>query len=1624
MSQPKANDTGSRASPSSSRDSEKRGKARSTQAGQYGPQGTGGSNSFLSVNPKPLTPTQKARASTLRDFPFPVPPVSADQLASKKPTGMSEPAGVLGGTKKALDLFSGSGSVARRLEELGYEVVTLDKNSRCRPDIVADILRWPFRKYFSPGYFDLIVASPPCEMYSQARTTARRPRDFTYPDRIVKRTLDIIKHFDPPKWWIENPAHGHLGKRPFMTRLPYCDVDYCQFSDWGYQKPTRIWGSPQIASLPNVKCNRATCPHTKEGNHGIRVHVERLGGEKMKFSTAEKGIVPSRLVDYLLQEGVYSNNPTPPRSYHVHERYQVKLSVVEDALHQLGQLQPDTEVFADPRLHMFPRWLGPGSSTPDAFAIPWSDLGLLWCNPPFSQLGKVVSKIRADKARAVLIVPNWQGHQWFQEARDMTQKRVFYPEGSKVFEVEHGRVGGVKWGVWALLVDGTHTGGPTTAAAGVHDSGVKGTPCKVHSHQRSLPPDFTVNSIHGRKHELQLVMLMAVALPDDSSLNLKVLVDTGAQANLIRMGLVPDSFLYTSSDPLSLRMANGQYMEGGRRVVDTHLGFRHSVNGELMPSLFWRPGTFYEADIKVDAILSFPWLVEHQIAVVPHLKALAILEPELSFLMGVSRNPRPVSVVQAGDTRCPWAGEGVPQGGAFRRRRRRSRRQRRGRWAPIHNVIAEPWDDEEELRMQLGKLRLQVPTEEPTAVSDFLSDKELSVVGEHLKMVAADSGISSIVISEPKAPMPESWDQARLNELREGIHRDFDGTALRAEVIPDPPVRGMFGYAYIPLKEGAVPTREKPFSMHGERQEAMKKIVLDWIEKKFIERPQQGGIEWLSQGFAVAKKSTTFPWRGVADMRGPNSQTRRCSYPLPCIEDILVKQGSKQIFSILDLRQAFHQQPLHPDSRHITCTNTPLGVYQWRVNVMGLKNAGIQFQMMIDDRLHPVRDVADAYIDDIIIGTRVGPGEDLFAAHDRDLRRVLSLLAEEKLVADIGKCRFFVPEVEFCGHILRNGTRSPAPGKLSAIENWERPTTITELRAFLGFTNYYSSYVQGYSDVVARLQDKLKVPREVGKKGSKARIDWSDSDEECFQEIKRRLCANLVLQRVNPDRPFVLRTDASTYAVGATLEQLREGDGVPSPEDVLAGKTVPVAFMSRKLTSSQRNWVPREQETYAIILALQKWESWIGLQPVLVLTDHKALEAWSHEVLDPPSGPLGRRSRWHQILSKYDLTVGYIAGKDNTVADILSRWTYPASQALRDISIHGSDKDDKEMKCIEEEERRTERACVYMYIIDPPLQRNSWVRGITGKSGRKEEPAATPPARRFFFKRPQGVQARRDVQEEPTPVASPPQRRAGEGAPVLRPAGVEEPSSPDSHPDSFPDPFPEFHSGPSSEAGDSAGGEEDAAAPPPTSPRAARPPTPSSSSSSPVPQPVAPAQEAVPPARELNTAEYDCCNWEAEYHLCPTFTEPWSLTHGLAEEWPPGYRLIPDRLLFEGRICIPSSLQKAHIRLYHEHLLHPGWERLWKDLKARFEFADLGRAKDFVQVVGQQCETCQACQRPYSKAGPLVFTPIPPHIMVSIAIDIFDVSRVDFEGRMYDSMAVCVDRHSGWMVAVPCTKKI
>jgi len=246
----------------------------------------------------------------------------------------------------------------------------------------------------------------------------------------------------------------------------------------------------------------------------------------------------------------------------------------------------------------------------------------------------------------------------------------------------------------------------------------------------------------------------------------------------------------------------------------------------------------------------------------------------------------------------------------------------------------------------------------------------------------------------------------------------------------------------------------------------------------------------------------------------------------------------------------------------------------------------------------------------------------------------------------------------------------------------------------------------------------LRVGREDGRKGSTVKVVWTEKLKDDFEAVKRELSKELSLQTVRLQEAFYLRVDASNRAIGAVLEQLRDGVVITDPKDVVKkGMTVPVAFLSRKLTDGQsRTWDVRDKECYAIVCALEKWASWIGLQPVTVLTDHRSLEHWSTEVISNLA-PSGRRVRWHHILSLFNLDVLYIQGKNNVVADAMSRYAYPASSAWDDVSMHGSLKDTEEMEKIIKDEKAEAKAEVVedLALVRPVKQKAKFNRDGRGR---------------------------------------------------------------------------------------------------------------------------------------------------------------------------------------------------------------------------------------------------------------------------------------------------------------------
>jgi hypothetical protein len=246
-------------------------------------------------------------------------------------------------SRRALDLFCGNKSVGSVLQEKGFEVISLDIDPKRKPTICVDILRWDFH-IFPPEYFVIICAGVPCTEYSIAKTKGKR--DLLGADKLVQKTLEIVAYFQPGLWWIENPRTGFLTKRECIQEIPYIDVDYCQFSDWGYQKPTRIWGSASLLKLGDRLCDPRFCPNVVRGEGGHMRHKESLGGYDMKTTTQLRWRMPKALVEFLLT----ALNDKPRQGAGMdfaREDYTIKMTFLRDIEERFG-VKIQRDCFAAP----------------------------------------------------------------------------------------------------------------------------------------------------------------------------------------------------------------------------------------------------------------------------------------------------------------------------------------------------------------------------------------------------------------------------------------------------------------------------------------------------------------------------------------------------------------------------------------------------------------------------------------------------------------------------------------------------------------------------------------------------------------------------------------------------------------------------------------------------------------------------------------------------------------------------------------------------------------------------------------------------------------------------------------------------------------------------------------------------------------------------------------------------------------------------------------------------------------------------------------------------------------------------------------------------------------------------
>ncbi|GJU25991.1 putative reverse transcriptase domain-containing protein [Tanacetum coccineum] len=326
------------------------------------------------------------------------------------------------------------------------------------------------------------------------------------------------------------------------------------------------------------------------------------------------------------------------------------------------------------------------------------------------------------------------------------------------------------------------------------------------------------------------------------------------------------------------------------------------------------------------------------------------------------------------------------------------------------------------------------------------------------------------------------------------------------------------------------------------------------------------------------------------------------------------------IYSKIDLRSGYHQLRVREQDIPKTAFRTRYGHYEFQVMPFGLTNAPAVFMDLMNRVCKPYLDkFVIVFIDDILIYSKDE------REHEEHLKAILELLKKEKLYAKFSKCEFWIPKVQFLGHVIDSRGIHVDPAKIESIKDWASPKTPTEIRQFLGLAGYYRRFIEGFSKI-AKSMTKLT------QKGIK--FDWGEKEENAFQLIKQKLCSAPILALPEGSEDFVVYCDASHKGLGVVLMQREKV----------------IAYASRQLKVHEKNYTTHDLELGSVVFALKIWRHYLYGTRCTVFTDHKSLQ----HILDQKELNM-RQRRWLELLSDYDCDIRYHPGKANVVADALSR---------------------------------------------------------------------------------------------------------------------------------------------------------------------------------------------------------------------------------------------------------------------------------------------------------------------------------------------------------------------------------
>ncbi|TYK20945.1 ty3-gypsy retrotransposon protein [Cucumis melo var. makuwa] len=352
----------------------------------------------------------------------------------------------------------------------------------------------------------------------------------------------------------------------------------------------------------------------------------------------------------------------------------------------------------------------------------------------------------------------------------------------------------------------------------------------------------------------------------------------------------------------------------------------------------------------------------------------------------------------------------------------------------------------------------------------------------------------------------------------------------------------------IKLEPGTVPISRAPYRMAPTELKELKVQLQELLDKGFI-RPSVS--PWATPVLFVKKKDGSM--RLCIDYRELNKVTVKNRYPLPRIDDLFDQLQGATVFSKIDLRSGYHQLRIKDGDVPKTPFRSRYGHYEFIMMSFGLTNAPTVFMDLMN---RVFRDFLDTFvivfIDDILIYSKTE------VEHEEHLRMVLQALQDNKLYAKFSKCEFWLKQISFLGHVVSKAGVSVDPAKIEAVTSWPRPSTVNEVRSFLGLACYYRQFVENFSRIATPLTQLTR---------KRAPFVWSKACEDSFQNLKQKLVTAPVLTVHDGSGSFVIYSDASKKGLGCVLMQQGK------IQIFTDHKSLKYFFTQKELNMRQRKWL-------------------------------------------------------------------------------------------------------------------------------------------------------------------------------------------------------------------------------------------------------------------------------------------------------------------------------------------------------------------------------------------------------------------------------------------------------------------